>query len=110
MPSINVSQSCVIERAIVDKAEMQFLYHDGTDYVFMNNSTYEQLHVSTSTLGDASNYVVDGSTAVMLMYNDEIIGVDLPAAVELNITGTEPGIQGDGFGTGGPGLPGQARQ
>ena len=84
-----------MERAIVDKADMQFLYNDGTDYVFMNNSTYEQLNVPPATLGDATNFVVDGSTAVMLMYGDEIIGVDLPAAVELTITETEPGIQGD---------------
>lgn len=84
-----------MERAIVDKAEMQFLYNDGTDYVFMNNSTYEQLNVSPATLGDAANFIVDGSTAVMLMYQDEVIGVDLPAAVELTITETEPGIQGD---------------
>jgi elongation factor P len=84
-----------MERAIVDKADMQFLYHDGTDYVFMNNSTYEQLNVSAATLGDAANYIVDGSTAVMLMYGDEVIGVDLPAAVELAITDTEPGLQGD---------------
>jgi len=84
-----------MERAIVDKAEMQFLYNDGTDYVFMNNSTYEQLNVSPATLGDAANYIIDGSTAVMLMYEDEVIGVDLPAAVELSITETEPGIQGD---------------
>lgn len=84
-----------MERAIVDKADMQFLYNDGTDYIFMNNSTYEQLTVPPATLGDATNYVVDGSTAVMLMYGDEIIGVDLPAAVELTITDTEPGVQGD---------------
>ncbi len=84
-----------MERAIVDKAEMQFLYRDGGDYVFMNNSTYEQLNVTAATLGDAANYIVDGSTAVMLMYQDEVIGVDLPAAVELTITETEPGIQGD---------------
>ena len=84
-----------MERAIVDKADMQFLYNDGTDYIFMNNSTYEQITVPPATLGDATNYVVDGSTAVMLMYGDDIIGVDLPAAVELTITDTEPGVQGD---------------
>jgi elongation factor P len=84
-----------MERAIVDKADMQFLYNDGTDYVFMNNDTYEQMNVSPATLGDAVNYIVDGSTVVMLMYGDEVIGVDLPAAVELTITDTEPGLQGD---------------
>ena len=84
-----------MERAIVDKADMQFLYNDGTDYVFMNNATYDQLNVSPKTLGDAANFIVDGSTAVMLMYGDEVIGVDLPASVELTITDTEPGLQGD---------------
>jgi len=84
-----------MERAIVDKAEMQFLYRDGGDYVFMNNSTYEQLNVAAATLGDVANYIVDGSTATMVMYRDEIIGVDLPASVELTISETEPGIQGD---------------
>jgi elongation factor P len=74
---------------------MQFLYNDGTDYVFMNNATYDQLNVSPKTLGDAANFIVDGSTAVMLMYADEVIGVDLPASVELTITDTEPGLQGD---------------
>ena len=84
-----------MERAIIDKADMQYLYNDGTDYVFMNNDTYEQLTVSPATLGDSAKYIVDGSTAVMLMYGDEVIGVDLPAAVELTITDTEPGLQGD---------------
>jgi len=83
------------ERAIVDKREFQFLYNDGTDYVFMDNSTYEQLNVSPTTLGESANFIVDGSTAVLLMYGDEIIGIDLPASVELSIAETEPGIQGD---------------
>ena len=84
-----------VERAIVDKREMQMLYRDGTDYVFMDNSTYDQLNVADSVLGDAASYLVDSSTVVLLMYGDEIIGVDLPASVELNIAETEPGVQGD---------------
>jgi elongation factor P len=84
-----------VERAVVDKREMQFLYRDGGDYVFMDNSTYEQLHVGPSALGDATNYIVDGSTMVLQFYKDEIIGTDLPAAVELTVAQTEPGIQGD---------------
>jgi elongation factor P len=74
---------------------MQFLYRDGTDYVFMDNETYEQTHVGPAALGDATNYVVDGSTVVLQFYKDEIIGTDLPAAVELTVAETEPGIQGD---------------
>jgi len=84
-----------VERANVDKREMQFLYRDAGDYVFMDNDTYEQLHVTTDTLGDAANYIVDGSTVVLQFCKDEIIGTDLPAAVELTVTDTEPGIQGD---------------
>jgi elongation factor P len=84
-----------VERAVVDKREMQFLYRDGGDYVFMDNGTYEQLHVGPAALGDATRYIVDGSTVVLQFYNDEIIGTDLPAAVELTVRQTEPGIQGD---------------
>jgi elongation factor P len=84
-----------VERAVVDKREMQFLYRDGGDYVFMDNGTYEQLHVGPAALGDATNYIVDGSTVVLQFYKDEIIGTDLPAAVELAVAQTEPGIQGD---------------
>ena len=84
-----------MERAIVDKREMQFLYNDGTDYVFMDNTNYEQLPVAPTTLGGTTNFIVDGSTAVLLMYGDEIIGVDLPASVELAVAVTEPGLQGD---------------
>jgi elongation factor P len=84
-----------VERAVVDKREMQFLYRDGGDYVFMDNGTYEQLHVGPAALGDATKYIVDGSTVVLQFYKDEIIGTDLPAAVELAVATTEPGIQGD---------------
>lgn len=84
-----------MERAIVDKREMQFLYQDGNDYVFMDNSTFDQLQVSPSTLGESRNYIVDNSVAIVLMYGDEIIGVDLPASVELTVADTEPGVQGD---------------
>ena len=84
-----------MERAIIDKREMQLLYRDGDDYVFMDNSTYDQMNVPSATLGDVSNFLVDSSTALLQMYGDEIVGVDLPAAVELTVAETEPGIQGD---------------
>ena len=81
--------------AVIDKREMQYLYRDGGDFVFMDNTTYDQRHVGPSALGEASNYIVDGSTVVLQLYGDEIVGVELPAAVELEVRETEPGIQGD---------------
>ena len=81
--------------AIIDKREMQYLYREGADYVFMDTSSYDQVHVSPAALGDAVKYLKEGDSAVLPTYNDEILGVDLPAAVELTITETEPGVQGD---------------
>jgi elongation factor P len=81
--------------AVIDKREMQFLYREGTDYVFMDNETYEQLHVAADNVGNAVSFLKEGDTAVLPMYNDAVIGVDLPAAVELEVKDTEPGIQGD---------------
>ena len=84
-----------MERAIIDKREMQYLYSDGENYVFMDNETFDQLSVAPGTLGDATNYLIESSSAVLMMYRDEIIGVDLPASVELTVAVTEPGVQGD---------------
>ena len=84
-----------MERAIIDKREMQYLYNDGESYVFMDNSTYDQMNVAPVTLGDATNYLIETANATLMMYGDEIVGVDLPASVELVITETEPGVQGD---------------
>jgi elongation factor P len=84
-----------LEQAIVDKREMQYLYRDGEHYVFMDNSTYDQMHVESASLGTAARYVKEGDSAGLQMYGTEIVGVDLPAAVELSVTETEPGVQGD---------------
>ena len=84
-----------LEQAVIDKREMQYLYRDGNDFVFMDNESYDQLTVPPASIADAAHYIVDGSTVVLQMYGDEIVGSDLPAAVELNVTETEPGIQGD---------------
>ena len=84
-----------VEQAVIDKREMQFLYRDGSELVFMDNESYEQLQVDPRALGDSANYIVDGSTVQLAMYNSEIVGVELPAAVELTVRETEPGIQGD---------------
>jgi elongation factor P len=84
-----------VEQAMIDKREMQFLYRDSGDFVFMDNESYDQLHVPPAALGDASSYIVDGSTVVLQMFGEEIVGSDLPAAVELAVAETEPGVQGD---------------
>ncbi len=84
-----------LEQAIIDKTEMQYLYREGGHHVFMDNSTYEQINVNEATLGNAVNYIKEGDTVIMQMHGSEIVGVDLPAAVELTVSNTEPGVQGD---------------
>ncbi|MDA8046880.1 MAG: elongation factor P [Actinomycetota bacterium] len=101
----NVRTGAVIERtyradekldqALIDKREMQFLYLDGDGFVFMDNTDYEQMTAERASLGAAASYLKEGDSAVIQMYEGEIVGVDLPAAVELTITETEPGVQGD---------------
>ncbi len=84
-----------LEQAIIDKRDMQFLYRDGADFVFMDTTSYDQMTAAPALLGDAPNYLKEGDEANLQMYNGEIVGVDLPASVELTVTETEPGIQGD---------------
>jgi elongation factor P len=101
----NVRTGAVVEKtfrsdekvghAVIDKREMQYLYREGSDYVFMDNQSYDQMQVPRASLGDAVKYLKEGDTAVLPMWQDEILGVDLPAAVDLVVTETEPGIQGD---------------
>ncbi|MDZ4825461.1 MAG: elongation factor P [Actinomycetota bacterium] len=84
-----------VQKAVIDKRDMQFLYREGEEYVFMDNENYEQLHVTKASIGDAVNFVKEGDSVVLPMYKDEVVGIDLPAAVELTVADTEPGIQGD---------------
>ena len=84
-----------VDQAVIDKREMQFLYRDGSQFVFMDNTSYEQLHVAEATLGRSARLLKEGDTAVLQLYGSEIVGVELPAAVELSVTTTEPGVQGD---------------
>lgn len=84
-----------VEQAILDKKDMSFLYRDGDDYVFMDTVTYDQMLVNPSALGDAADYLVEGAVANLAMYQGDIVSVEIPASVELDITETEPGVQGD---------------
>ena len=81
--------------AVIDKREMQYLYREGSAYVFMDNESYEQIHVETSDLGSAVNFMKEGDTVILPVYDGNVVGVELPAAVELTIAETEPGVQGD---------------
>jgi elongation factor P len=84
-----------VEQAVVEKREMQYLYPEADEYVFMDTSSYEQMQVPVKALGDAAGFLLEGNTAILQMYKDEIVGVDLPASVEVEVTYTEPGLQGD---------------
>ena len=84
-----------VGRAIIDKREMQYLYRDGDHFVFMDSQSYEQMMVGEAALEGATGFLVEGNRAVLQMYGSEIVGVDLPAAVELKVVDTEPGLQGD---------------
>jgi len=82
-------------QTMIDKREMQYLYREGTFFVFMDNATYEQSHVDAPVLTEASKYLKEGDSAVLQVADEEVVGVELPAAVELTVAETEPGLQGD---------------
>jgi elongation factor P len=84
-----------VEQAKIDRREYQYLYNDGSSYVFMDQETYDQIEVAPTSLGDATNYLVEQATAQLMMYGTEIVGVELPPSVELTVAETEPGLQGD---------------
>ncbi|WP_182111179.1 MULTISPECIES: elongation factor P [unclassified Actinotalea] len=84
-----------VETANVDKRDMQYLYKDGTDYVFMDTSTYDQLNVPEATVGDVANYLLESQQAMVATHDGSPLYVELPPSVVLEITYTEPGLQGD---------------
>ena len=84
-----------LEQAVIDKREMQYLYLDGDSFVFMDTTDYEQMNAQRASLGTAAQFLKEGNSVVLQMYNGDIVGVDLPASVDLTVTETEPGLQGD---------------
>jgi elongation factor P len=84
-----------VETATVDKRDMQYLYRDGGDFVFMDTGTYDQIPVSVDTVGDAANFLLENQEAVVATHEGVPLYVELPASVVLEITYTEPGLQGD---------------
>ncbi|HAY43378.1 elongation factor P [Glutamicibacter sp.] len=84
-----------IELATVDRRDYQYLYQDGDDYVFMNLEDYDQITVSGVTVGDAAGYLLENQELTIAMYDGSPLYLELPASVVLEITYTEPGLQGD---------------
>ncbi|MGZ4619194.1 MAG: elongation factor P [Frankiaceae bacterium] len=84
-----------VDVANVDKREMQYLYRDGADFVFMDMETYDQLHIGEATVGSGASYLLENATVTVAMHDGTPLYVELPASVELAITYTEPGLQGD---------------
>ena len=84
-----------VEVAQVDKRDMQFLYKDGEDFMFMDSTNYDQISISKQTVGEAVNYLLENADVIVAMHEGNPLFIELPASVELKITYTEPGLQGD---------------
>ena len=84
-----------VDTANVDKRTMQYLYNDGSDYIFMDGDTYDQISVSPDVVGDAAKYLLENQDALVARHDGNVLFIELPASVVLEITYTEPGLQGD---------------
>jgi elongation factor P len=84
-----------VEIAILEKREMNFLYKEGDDFVFMDNKNFDQMTISSATVGDSSNYMLENTEAIVAIHEGNPLYIELPASVELVVTYTEPGLQGD---------------
>jgi len=83
-----------IERATLDEREMQYLYHDGSTFHFMDTTTFDQIQLTEEVLGDSMNYLIAESTIRMEFYGIEPVGIELPQTVDLKVVDTAPGIKG----------------
>ncbi|MGI8948857.1 MAG: elongation factor P [Ornithinimicrobium sp.] len=84
-----------VETATVDRSDMQYLYHDGTDYIFMDTKTYEQIPVSPAVMGTVPDYLLENAEAMIAQHDGQVLYVELPPSVVLHIAQTDPGLQGD---------------
>jgi len=82
-------------RARLDTQQMQYLYNDGDLYYFMDQESYEQMPLSAAQLADALDYLKEGFTVEISSYKDEVVGIEMPITVELEVTETDPGFKGD---------------
>ena len=84
-----------VDVAVLEKRDMTFLYRDGDDFVFMDQKTFDQMNISADTVGEASNYMLENTGAIVAIHEGNPLYIELPASVPLKITYTEPGLQGD---------------
>jgi len=84
-----------VTQAIVEKKSMQYLYRDGEFLVFMDNGDYTQMSLPKEQIGESINYLIEGNEADLIMYGSEILDVDLPAKIKMNVSEAEPGIKGN---------------
>ena len=84
-----------VEVASVEKRDMQYLYRDGDDFMFMDSANYDQISISKQVVGDAVDYMLENADAIVAMHEGNPLFIELPASVELVVTYTEPGLQGD---------------
>ncbi len=84
-----------VEKPNLESREMQFLYRENTDLIFMDLTTYEQLHIAETLLMDKAGFLKDGQECRVLLYNENPLDVDLPASLILKVMETEPGVKGD---------------
>ncbi len=101
----NVKNGAVVDRtfradekvglAVLDKREMQYLYPDDAGLVFMDEETYDQMHIDPGMLGDAVKFLKDGTICMVPVYDGTPVGIDMPVSIELEVTETDPGLKGD---------------
>lgn len=84
-----------LARARLDHREMQFLYKDGDQFVVMDNESYEQIMLNEAQIGDGVKWLKENMNLAIMLYNGEVIGVELPNSVVLRVAETEPGVKGD---------------
>ena len=84
-----------VETATVDRRDMQYSYKDGEGYVFMDLKTYEQTYVTAETVGEAADLMLEGQDVIVAFHENDVLFIELPAAVVLTVAHTEPGLQGD---------------
>jgi elongation factor P len=89
------NSSVKVERAMVEKKAMQYLYNTGDSYVFMNMETYEQVELNRNVLADQINFLKENLEVELVFYGDEMLGINLPEKIELVITSTEPAVKGN---------------
>ncbi|MBA3350122.1 MAG: elongation factor P [Actinobacteria bacterium] len=101
----NVKSGAVVDRtfradekvdlAVLDKREMQYLYPDDAGLVFMDEETYDQIHIDPAMVGDAVKFLKDGTVCMVPVYDGTPVGIDMPVSIELEVTETDPGLKGD---------------